>query len=146
MGSPGQMRTVTCRHQEALSEEGVTSMIDGFDRQQIGGVQPGRRQTKGAAKQVHYVPDAISGESSAPRESEEAGPHTHVQVCGVPVLGWIAHLHSTVHSPCPMLGSLEHVHTNLPCTCKYLRANGSVNLSQCVTGLLLHRQCVGKTT
>lgn len=123
-------------------------MIDGFDRQQMGGVQPGRRQTKGAAKHVHHahVPDAISGDSSAPREREEAGPHTHVQVCGAPVLGWIAHLHSTVHSTCPRLGSLEHLYTNLSCHLQILRVNGIVTSSQCATALLLRRQCVGKTT
>ncbi|DBA70500.1 TPA: hypothetical protein ACH3X2_011901 [Trebouxia sp. C0005] len=47
------------RHQEVLSEEGVTSMIDGFDRQQIG--------------------DATSAEPSALQHIQEASPHTHVQ-------------------------------------------------------------------
>ena len=70
------------RHQEGLSEEGVISMIDGFDRQQIGGVQPRRTQTKGAAKQATsaLVPDATSAEPSALQHVQEAGPHTHVQV------------------------------------------------------------------
>ena len=73
------------RHQEALSEEGVTSMIDGFDRQQIGGVQPRRTQTKGTAKQATsaLVPDATSAEPSALQHIQEAGPHTHVQVCSL---------------------------------------------------------------
>ncbi|KAL0023072.1 hypothetical protein WJX79_008756 [Trebouxia sp. C0005] len=69
------------RHQEVLSEEGVTSMIDGFDRQQIGGVQPRRTQTKGTAKQAPsaLVPDATSAEPSALQHIQEASPHTHVQ-------------------------------------------------------------------
>lgn len=75
-----------CRHQEALSEEGVTSMIDGFDRQQIGGVQPRRTQTKGTAKQAisALVPDATSAEPSALQYIQEGIPHTHVQVCSLP--------------------------------------------------------------
>lgn len=69
------------RHQEALSEEGVTSMIDGFDRQQIGGVQPRRTQTKGTAKQAisALMPDATSAEPSALQYIQERIPHTHVQ-------------------------------------------------------------------
>lgn len=72
----------TCRHHDALSEEGVNSMIEGFDRQQIGGVQARRTQAKANGQHLAKVQasDAVSADLTADSDLEEAGPHTHVQV------------------------------------------------------------------
>ena len=74
-------RHMQSRHHEARTEDGVSSMIEGFDRQLIGGVHPHRPQTKAILKQAIQVqePDAVSGVQTKD-ELGEAGTHTHVQV------------------------------------------------------------------
>ncbi|KAL3149281.1 hypothetical protein ABBQ32_002097 [Trebouxia sp. C0010 RCD-2024] len=69
------------RHQEAMSEDGVSSMIEGFDRQHIGGVQPRRTQAKPAPKQPgsQLVPDASSSSTTDQAKLGDAGPQAHVQ-------------------------------------------------------------------
>ena len=70
------------RHQEAMSEDGVTSMIEGFDRQHLGGPQPRRPQTKPACKQPvkTLAPDASSSSATVLDNLQDAEPHAHVQV------------------------------------------------------------------
>ena len=65
-----------------MSEDGVGSMIEGFDRQQIGGAQARRTQSKPASKQPTkaLTPDASSASSSSQDGLLDAGVHAHVQV------------------------------------------------------------------
>lgn len=65
-----------------MSDEGVSSMIEGFDRQHIGGVQPRRTQSKPASKQPvkALAPDASSSSPTDQDELRNAEPQAHVQV------------------------------------------------------------------
>ena len=66
-----------------MSEDGVSSMIEGFDRQHLGGAQPRRTQTKPASKQPVKTlePDASSSSITDQDNLQDAQPHAHVQVC-----------------------------------------------------------------
>ena len=70
------------RHQEAMSEDGVSSMIEGFDRQHLGGAQPRRTQNKPASKQPvkALAIDASSSSVTDQNNLQDAEPHAHVQV------------------------------------------------------------------
>lgn len=70
------------RHQETLSEDGIGSMIEGYDRQHMGGVQPRRMQSKPAPKQPvkALAPDASSDSTTEQADPETAEPLAHVQV------------------------------------------------------------------
>lgn len=65
-----------------MAEDGVSSMIEGFDRQHLGGVQPRRSQPKPASKQPgrQLAPDASSSSTTDQGNLQDAEPHAHVQV------------------------------------------------------------------
>lgn len=65
-----------------MSEDGVSSMIEGFDRHHIGGVQPRRTQPKPAPKQPgnQLVPDASSSSTTDQDQLGATEPQAHVQV------------------------------------------------------------------
>ena len=65
-----------------MSEDGVSSMIEGFDRQHLGGAQPRRTQTKPASKQPvkPLAPGASSSSITDQDNLQGAEPHAHVQV------------------------------------------------------------------
>lgn len=74
------------RHQEAMSEDGVSSMIEGFDRQHLGGAQPRRTQTKPASKQPvkQLAPDASSSGIIDQDNLQDAEPHVQVSMPAQP--------------------------------------------------------------
>lgn len=65
-----------------MSEDGVSSMIEGFDRQHLGGAQPRRTQTKHASKQPVKTsePDGFSSSVKDQDNLQDAQHHAHVQV------------------------------------------------------------------
>ena len=65
-----------------MSEDGVSSMIEGFDRQHLGGAQPRRTAAKPASKQPvkTLAPDASSSSATDLDHLEDAEPQAHVQV------------------------------------------------------------------
>ena len=123
------------RHQEAMSEDGVGSMIEGFDRQHIGGVQPRRMQSKPAPKQPvkALAPDASSSSTTEQDDVGTAGPLAHVQVRNVVQPAGrsvylllhistpfrVAHRHSVMSSPHPALACQPFCssHPSLQRTC-----------------------------
>lgn len=69
------------RHQKASSEDGISSMIEGFDQHQIGLAHPRKAQPKTFARQPgqFMTPTASSSSLATQDELAEAGSHTRVQ-------------------------------------------------------------------
>ena len=65
-----------------MSEDAVSSMIEGYDRQHIGGAQSRKIQTKPASKQPvrTMAPDASSSGTADPDNLQDVELHAHVQV------------------------------------------------------------------
>lgn len=73
-----------CRHQDASSDEGISSRIEEFDRGQVGVAQPAKAGSKALAtgrQAKGQSADAAVSPEEAAQSQDAAAAGTHVQVC-----------------------------------------------------------------
>lgn len=87
-----------CRHHKVASEDGISSMIEGFDKHHIGPQQPRKAHSKVSARPPGQVlnPTASSSSLASQDELPEAGPYTHVQVSAADIVALFNSVHQCI--------------------------------------------------